>query len=282
MVTVLLHDRTLIRIGGDDRAAFLQGLITNDIQHCMPETPLYANLLSPQGKLLFDFLIYSWDDAFWLDVWTEQADSIIKRLSLYKLRSKVTIERQDELCVHAHFGEDSAAIENKLFQATDPRHPSLGMRIISDQETTSPSNTVLSAYDDHRISLGVPASWDVVADRSFPMELGMAQLHAISYTKGCYVGQEIVARSTYRGNLRKALHSVSANTPLPAADTPITQDGKEVGILRSHNSTGIQGLAIIRLEEAAKNHTPLLAEGVPLHAALPTWFALPPPPEKAS
>jgi folate-binding protein YgfZ len=147
----------------------------------------------------------------------------------------------------------------------------MGYRLYSPSAVETTGN--MTAYTMLRLHLGIPESEDVIEDRSFPMEFGLTHLHAISYTKGCYVGQEVVARSKTRGVLHKALHMIHASEPLPPADTPVMRGEAEIGILRT--TQGRVGLAILRIEEAKTGE--LSAAVIPLTAALPDWFLLPTP-----
>jgi tRNA-modifying protein YgfZ len=256
MSATLLPDRAVLRIHGEDRKSFLQGLITNDIHKLSPETPLYAALLNPQGKILFDFFLVEDGESILLDCWSEKAEALIQRLTMYKLRAKASIVPETELKVYADF-------ELPLSGFIDPRHPQLGQRLITPQTlASSPPET----YHLHRLSLGIPDSSDFIEERSFPIEFGLGDLNAISYTKGCYVGQEVVARSKTRGTINKALHRV-IGPHLPPPGTPLFAGEAEVGIMRS--SMGEVGLAVIRLEAATQ------ITGVT--ASLPLWFSLPTP-----
>jgi folate-binding protein YgfZ len=261
---IFLPTRSVLRIAGADRKGFLQGLITNDVNRLSPTHPLYAVMLSPQGKVLFDFIFTEQSEEIWLDCWREKVADLVQKLTMYKLRAKVTIAWDESLQVYAGLG-----IQDSGFR--DPRHPELGARLITAEALPAGN---FSDYDLHRLSLGIPDSADFIPDRSFAMEFGIADLHGISYTKGCYVGQEIVARSKTRGVLNKALYKVTAETNLPAIDTPIMRGETEMGTLRS--SAGNIGLAILRIDEVAKAE-PLTAAGISLTAQLPDWFSLPTP-----
>lgn len=263
---IYLANRSVVRLAGADRKSFLQGLVTNDINKLSSTHPLYALMLSPQGKVLFDFFAVESGDEIWLDCWREKAAELVQKLTMYKLRAKVTIALDESLQVYANTQHTA---HNTSF--TDPRHPQLSTRLIT---TEALPHGNFQEYEQRRLSLGIPDSADFIPDRSFAMEFGIVNLHGISYTKGCYVGQEIISRAKSRGVLNKALYKVSADSPLPATDTPILSGNIEVGTLRS--SHGNIGLAILRIDEATKAQ-PLTAAGVPLTAQLPDWFSLPTP-----
>lgn len=263
---IFLPHRTILRVSGADRKSFLQGLITNDIQKLSGKTPLYAALLNPQGKVLFDFLLFEEGETILLDCWKEKAVALLQRLALYKLRAKVTFAEDPALYVYADIS--THPLPHFL---TDPRHSGLGQRLIT---STPQASSPAAEYEAHRIALGIPESQDFIEERSFPMEFGLTDLHAISYTKGCYVGQEVIARSRTRGVLHKALHRITAKMDLPVMGTPITANGQEIGQLRSVANT--TGLAMLRIQEA-QEATELMAGNIPITATLPDWFSLPTP-----
>lgn len=260
-----LTDRAVIRLAGNDAPGFLQGLITNDIEKAAPGRSIWAALLSPQGKYLFDFFIVKSDQGFLLDTNAARADELIKKLSAYKLRANVAIERMD-LQVHALLNE--AAHENvglpgsagaaTVFQGmpafVDPRWVPLGVRLFSNGTPPLPFPTLAATRENYqrlRIMHGIPeGSEDATIDRTIILENGYDALGAIDYTKGCYVGQEVIARTTHRGVMRKRLFCVEADAHLPPFGTEITAGAVPIGEMRS--SCGHVGLAVIRLEEWEK------------------------------
>jgi len=275
MPLIPLPHRSLLSLTGADAAAFLQGLVTNDVLKLSPETPLYACMLSPQGKILFDFLLYAHQDAILLDVAAEKAEALRKSLSLYKLRAKVTLTLLPEWQIYVSFDPSVSSLPADSAVFRDPRHPGLGWRIISPAAIALPHQAA-EHYEQHRLTLGIPETSDFIPERSFPMEFGITYLHGISYAKGCYVGQEIVARNRTRGVLRKALHHVHAEQPLPPMDTPIRVHDSEIGQLRS--VSGKHGLAMIRLDDLAKatrEKQPVTAGDTVIRATLPEWFPSP-------
>ena len=263
MSLISLSDRSIIAVSGADRHTFLQGLITQDIKRLSPEQPLYACLLNPQGKVLFDFFLYEQGEEILLDVWSAWQEELQKRLKMYKLRADVEVATKPALKVYATFSEMGAA---------DPRHAEMGRRILSEDSHEAESDGV---YHQKRIALGIPDSADFIEGRSFTAEYGIADLHGVSYSKGCYVGQEVVARSKSRGVLRKAVHIVEGQQPLPATGTVVTLGEKEIGQLRSH--LGTQGIAMLRIEDVQKaqeNNQPLMAGEVEITAKTPEWLQL--------
>lgn len=266
MTLTLLPHRSLIRVTGEDSRTFLQGLITSDVLKLSPEKPQYAAMLTPQGKIIADFFLSEHNAEILLECWTRHAAALLQKLQMYKLRSKVMLLPDESLRTYHSTTpqEDSFA---------DPRHPAMGYRFYSSAPQSTAAD--ITSYTALRLQIGIPESEDIIEDRSFPMELGMNLLHAISYTKGCYIGQEVVARSKTRGVLHKAIHKVQSvnGHPLPPHNTPVMLGEAEIGILRT--TEGAAGLAILRIEEATKNG--LSAAGIPLTAELPDWFLLPTP-----
>ena len=239
---VFLPHRGIIKISGVDRVPFLQGLITNDI-HKLDNMPvIYACLLSPQGRFLFDFFIYNQDDYFLLECEGDRVSELIKKLSIYKLRSQVTLE--DVSSAYCVIVGDSIP---ELPQ--DPRLPELGVRgIVPAGQCTSGDVT---PYTARRITLGVPEGGvDLIVDKSIPLENGLDELNAIDWQKGCYVGQELTSRTKYTGIVRKRLFPVDIEGPRPAFGEAIDDGGDKVGEMRS--SFNNKGLALIRLEAFEK------------------------------
>jgi len=255
-----LHDRNVIAIAGEDRIAFLQGLITNDANALTDGAPLYAAMLSPQGKFLHDFFLIPQGDHILLDIHSTRAADLLARFKLYKLRAKVTFALQPELRVTAAWGEEAAPHG----AIADPRLPALGWRIYGDAPAAN------ADYEAHRITLGIPdGAKDMHIDKSLLLEFGFENLHGVSFSKGCYVGQEVTARSKFRGQVRRQLYSVQGNTPLPATGTEITSGGMAIGELRS--VSGTHGLALLKTEEVEKSTSPLMANGVELQYKIPEW-----------
>lgn len=281
-----LGSRALLAVQGADAPDFLQGLISNDIRKVTPQRAIYAALLSPQGKYLFDFLILPWGDGFALDVASARADDLLKRLSMYKLRAQVTLSRLESIMVAARWGDECIGEAGSMMLLTsgalllcDPRHARLGQRIVGTREQVE---AVLgsavgmedeNSYHAHRIALAVPeGSADMVVDKSLLMEFGFEPLHGVDFAKGCYVGQEVTARSKHRAQLRKALHAVSAVgdvTSLPPAGAELLCDGKPAGEMRS--SAGARGLALLSLE-AVRSGQPITCGDLLVQAHLPEWF----------
>ena len=239
-----LDDRAVIALSGQDARTLLQGLITNDIEKLAPGRALYAALLTPQGKILFYFIVAEGDGAVLLDCAAETADALAKRLTMYRLRAKVQIERRDQLVVMARWS--GTALPGIAF--TDPRLAALGTRsIMAAAEAPARAETV-DAYRAHRLRLGVPESADFGQDRMFALDADLEQLNGVDFKKGCYVGQELTARMKHRGTARKRLLPIATTdgSALPAPDTAVTAGGKSIGEISS--TYGTRGFALIRLD----------------------------------
>lgn len=249
MVSATLHAlplRGVIEIAGEDRAAFLQGLVTNDMTDMAEGEARYAALLTPQGKYLFDFLVVAAADRFLLDCEAVRAADLLRRLTMYKLRAKVTLaDRSAELGVAAVWDADGPSPPGAVTYR-DPRLPELGWRVILPT-AAMPTNDS-GSYDAHRLALGLPeGSTDFPVDKLLILEGNLDYLNGVSFTKGCYVGQEITARMKHRGKVRKRLLPVRVTGPLPPLGTPIVAHGKAAGELRSGRDG--RALAYLRLED---------------------------------
>ncbi len=289
---VILEDRGVLAISGDDARTFLQGLISNDINKVSATHAIHAALLTPQGKYLHDFFITEAPGGgLLMDCERARLEDLAKRLKLYKLRAKVVIEDQSEAwTVFALPGADAPTaqgLDNSAGAAVtkeggvvyvDPRLPALGVRAILSTESKDAFIAALSAgdrasYDILRLGLGVPdGSRDMVVDKSILLESGFDELNGVDWKKGCYMGQELTARTKYRGLIKKRLLPVEIEGALPEAGTPITLDGKEVGEVRSTAAAGSggRGLALIRLEHLEAGG-PFEAAGARITPRKPDW-----------
>lgn len=230
------EDRRVLRIAGRDRATFLQGLVTNDVRR-LAEGPVYAALLTPQGKYLADFLLVAEPDAILLDVKDSLADALVRRLSMYRLRADVTIEDSG---LHVHRGLGAVPADG----VADPRHPALGWRAYR----TEPAGPSGIDWDAVRVAALVPESGvELQPDETYILEAGFERLHGVDFRKGCYVGQEVTARMKHKTELRKGLVAVTVEGSAPPG-TPIQADGKEAGVL--FTQSGGRGIAHLRLDRA--------------------------------
>ncbi|WP_448189854.1 CAF17-like 4Fe-4S cluster assembly/insertion protein YgfZ [Azospirillum sp. sgz301742] len=262
---VVLEQRGVLAVTGEDREAFLQGLVSNDMRAVSAERAVYTLFLTPQGKYLHDFMVASDGTAFLLDVEAARRDDLLRRLKMYKLRSKIALEdRTATLTVVALIGpgalerlglpaEPGAAVPFAGGIAfTDPRTAALGARALlpagTDLEALGFNRLPFEAWDRLRLELGVPdGSRDMEVEKAIPLENNLDALNAISWDKGCYMGQELTARTRYRALIKKRLVPVELDGPLPAPGTPVCLGEKESGEIRS----GLQNraLAMLRLED---------------------------------
>ena len=258
-----LADRTVLAVSGEDRVGFLQGLVSNDVAEAAPGRAVWAALLTPQGKWLADFFVFSDGERLLLDCGAGQAELVAGRLSRLRLRAKVVVEATG-LAVYA--GWDGQAPAGGL-ASLDPRLPDAGFRVLAEQPWET--NAEDAEYDRHRLMLGLPDGRDLEAEKSLLLEAGFDELHGVSWTKGCYMGQELTARTRYRGLVKRRLVPVSAPA-LPPPGTVLTAGGREAGVMRS--SRDEFGMATVRLEFL---HEPLEGGGIPVRARVPGWMVLP-------
>jgi folate-binding protein YgfZ len=300
--TLLTH-RGILKISGKDRAAFLQGLITNDVNKISEEQAIYAALLSPQGKFQYDLFLSACKDSHGQEVWMmecdrDRADALQKRLSLYKLRAEVTVENiSNDYSVYAIYGSNDLnklAISSKLGAAkpmegvvvfVDPRLLELGIRVHVPLDKAENFLKTLDIdllpfeeYDRHRLKLGIPdGPRDVLIDKGILLESGFDELNAIDWQKGCYMGQELTARTRYRGLIRKRLIPVKiqfgqTQGEMPTCQSPVFQEGVEVGEMRSVVKEW--GIAMIRLE-ALRKSLPFSCGDATVTPHIPPWMCLP-------
>jgi folate-binding protein YgfZ len=237
-----LPHRAVLAIEGEDRTAFLQGLVSNDVTEAVPGRAVWAALLTPQGKWLADFFIFADGDRLLLDCERGQAASVLQRLSRYRLRSKATLAAADDLCVYAAWDGTPAW---PAISAPDPRLPGAGWRLLSAESL--PTTALEADWDSHRLALGLPdGSRDLETEKTVLLEAGFDELHGVSWSKGCYMGQELTARTKYRGLVKRRLLPVAVDGPLPIPGTPVLHDGAEVGTMRSGREQ--IGLAVLRLD----------------------------------
>ena len=226
-------ERSVLRIAGPDAVHFLQGLVTNDLDR-LRDGVVYAAMLTPQGKYRADFFLVADGDEVLLDVAAFQADDLMKALSLYKLRSKVTIERTD-IAVARGIGP---APEGAY---ADPRDPRMGWRGYTGQASEEVD------WDAQRVAAGVPLAGAELTPDSFILEMGFERLSGLDFRKGCYVGQEVTARMKHKTELRKGLAVVAVEGAAPPG-TEITAGDKPAGTL--HTQAGGAGLAYLRFDRA--------------------------------
>ena len=288
---VVLDDRGLLAVSGPDRRPFLQGLVSNDVERVSPTAARYAAFLTAQGKYLHDFMMVEADESIWLDAEAARLGDLKRRLSMYRLRARASLEEKPSLGVAAVFGVDAlpalglprepgaARPFGSGVVFVDPRLADLGARAILPREEAPElladagiEKTGFDSYDWLRLSLGIPdGSRDLVLEKSILLEAGFDELNGVDWQKGCYIGQELTARTKYRGLIKRRLMPVAIEGPTPPPGTLVTADGREVGEMRSSRD-GL-GLALLRIEPVRDGKT-LAAGDATLVPLTPAWMHL--------
>jgi folate-binding protein YgfZ len=290
---VALEDRGFLAVAGPDARAFLQGVITNDVNKAQPGQAIYAALLTPQGRYLHDFFIVELDGVLFLDVAKSRLEDLRARLLKYRLRAKVEVDDVSKLFrTIALLGDgphDSQALHGFEgrggpfaggFCYVDPRYAGIGARAMlpaSGAEALSNAGFEASdrmAYETLRLLFGIPEGLvDLVQEKTLPMEANFDLLNGIDWAKGCYVGQELTARMHYRALLKKRMLPVEIDGDVPEIGTPVTYNGQDAGEMRT--GMGDQGIALLRLEmvlAAVNDEKPLMAGGSKITPKHPPWL----------
>ncbi|MCP1550141.1 MULTISPECIES: CAF17-like 4Fe-4S cluster assembly/insertion protein YgfZ [Methylorubrum] len=259
MPIALLPDRAVVAVSGPDALPFLQGILTCNVETLPEGEARLGALLTPQGKIQFDFLVSRTRDGFRLDATAERVADLVKRLGLYRLRAKVSVAAEPTLGVAAAWGGSETAAET--VRVRDGRLPALGERLYFAEGAFSADATEAD-YHTHRIGLGVPEGGrDFAFSDAFPHEALMDQLGGVDFKKGCYVGQEVVSRMQHRGTARtRILPIVYRDGPAPEPGTEVTAGARSLGVTGS--AAGERGLATIRLDRLGD----ALAVGEPVRA----------------
>ena len=266
----LLPARGVIELAGDDAVSFLQGLVSNDVALAVPGRAVWAALLTPQGKWLADFFIFSDGARLLLEVERDQVPMLVQRLGRFRLRAKVTLSDVSQ-ALHVHAAWDGTPdIAAGVIAAPDPRLPDAGWRLLAPE--LLPATATAEAWDEHRLALGLPdGSRDLEAEKTVLLEAGFDELGGVSWSKGCYMGQELTARTKYRGLVKRRLVPVAIHGAPPPPGTPVLRDRIEVGAMRS--SRGDIGLAQLRLEAISAKS--LTCGDAVLSPRPPAWMNLP-------
>jgi len=264
-----LESRSLVEVAGPEAPEFLDRMITQKTEVADGQTAAFGALLTPQGKIISDFLIVRQENGgFLLDAPAAGAAELRKRLTMFKLRADVTIGNPP-LVVYAGVGTPPATAG---LIAVDPRHPGLGWRLYA-AEGSVVTDADEARWQAHRVSLGIPeAGADLPLLDAFPHDLAMDSLNGVDFDKGCYVGQEIVSRMRYRGTARRRPVVLSAEADLPPAGAEILIGGRVAGHLGS--ASGTSGIAILRLDrvrDALTAGETVTVDGLPVSVALPAW-----------
>ncbi len=283
MQAALLPDRAVVKVSGDDSRGFLNGLFTIDVGKMTPGTARFGALLTPQGKIVADFMVFEAapedGGGFLIDCPRALAGTLMEKLTFYKLRAKAAVEDlSDTLSVMAVWGGEASSEYGPSFP--DPRLAALGTRTILPPDVANDAAADLGAtladaeaYDAHRIALGVPrGGGDFIYGDAFPHEADMDQLGGVDFLKGCYVGQEVVSRVEHRNSARSRVVPIAYDDYAPSAGLPVMAGEKQVGMLGS--TAGGRGLALLRLDrvaDALASATPLTAGGIAIRAVKPSW-----------
>ncbi|HEV7435527.1 MAG TPA: folate-binding protein YgfZ [Pseudorhizobium sp.] len=269
MPAAYLDARHILYISGQEAEQFLQNLITTDVATLAAGEARPGALLTPQGKVLFDFIIWRNGDRFIIETDEAQADALVRRLTMYKLRSPVEITVADSQGVTVLWGEDEDGDG-----AADARFAKAGIRLV--RLPGHVGTDTQGDYDALRVEAGVAASGaDYALQDAFPHDILMDLNGGLSFRKGCYVGQEVVSRMQHRGTARRRLVHIDSERDLPPSGIEITAGGKSIGTLGT--VSGRKGLAIVRIDRvgaALAAGTPLLAGEVSVTATLPQWTGL--------
>ncbi|MCV0397680.1 MAG: folate-binding protein YgfZ [Rhizobiaceae bacterium] len=279
MPTTHLDDRALVEIGGADAEHFLQNLITTDLDSLRAGEAKPGALLSPQGKILFDFLVSRHGESFVLDIRKDIAEDLLKRLTLYKLRARVEMAKRDREGVAVSWQDDSSASDS-VSPASETGAGLRDTRFIGPMtvtrfhgESVPPATASQEDWHEFRVRNGIPESgFDYALGEVFPHDALLDQLDGVGFRKGCYVGQEVVSRMQHRGTARRRFLIASSQARLPASGATVTAAGKPSGTLGT--AAGGRALALVRMDrikDALDANAPILADEATLDLTIPAW-----------
>ncbi len=237
-------ERAVISVEGEDAFGFLQNMISNDLANAADHKAIYSFLLTPQGKYLFDFFISKQDDKYLIEIALSDKDDFLKKLKMYKLRSKVTI---------TDLSEKYEVIASSGGYA-DPRSAEMPHRaIVTKDEVSAIEKMDIEGYHWLRVENNIPEGiYDLEKDKSYPLQYRMIELNGVDFKKGCYVGQEVTARTHHRGVIRKTVYKIKSEGGAPVSGQEITENGNSVGKVLS--AIGYHALALLEVE-AVQNHS---------------------------
>jgi len=295
MKAALLPDRGVVKVAGDGARNFLHGLVTADIFKLTPGTARFCALLTPQGKIIADFIVAEApaapsggsDGGFFLDIPRALGGTLVNRLNLYKLRAKVLVEDLSETLGVLAAWDGTGSTQFGLCYA-DPRLPALGLRLMIPAHRAAEAAVELgaalvdaSAYEAHRIALGVPrGGLDFAYGDAFPHEADMDQLGGVDFTKGCYVGQEVVSRVEHRGTARTRAVPLRYDGAAPEVGAAVTAGDRQLGTIGSAaHGHAVALLRLDRVDEALAQGEKLSAGAVPIQLVKPDWARFPFPGE---
>ncbi len=273
MPTAHLDDRALITLAGPDAEHFLQNIVTVDLDALGAGEARPGALLTPQGKIVFDFLVSrDGQEGLVLECRADVADDFVRRLTLYRLRAKVDISKQDQASVAVSWQSDSTAARSEAKGMADMRFPTADAVLRFHGEGPA-ADAEVGAWQAFRISRGIAESGsDYTLGDAFPHDVLLDELGGVGFRKGCYVGQEVVSRMQHRGTARRRVLVISGESALPAAGIEITTGGRTLGLLGS--VSGNKGLAILRIDrvkDALDAGVAISAGDVPLQVAIPAF-----------
>ena len=273
MPTAQLTDRSLILVRGPDAEHFLQNLITTDLDGLPEGAAKPGALLSPQGKILFDFLIsQAGDEALRIDCHADLADDLLRRLTLYKLRARVELSKQEQAVVLARWDNDSGSSPDDSAWLADTRFPE-ALNVRRGYGASMPADADTAAWTALRVANGIAEGGeDYQLGDAFPHDVLLDLAGGVGFRKGCYVGQEVVSRMQHRGTARRRVMQVEADAPLPAGGAEITANGRAIGALGG--ADGMHGMAVVRIDrvkDALDAGHPILAGDVPVRLSIPAW-----------
>ncbi len=254
----VLPNRALIRLAGENVLAFLNNIITADVEALAVGQMAYGALLSPQGKIQHEMFVSNEGDSILIDCARSQREDLMRKLVMYRLRAKIEIALDDSQMV---------AVSPSGEGAIDPRLPILGHRGLATDGNSA------GDYDACRISLGIPdGENDIGVNEHFPHETNLDLLNGLSFSKGCYVGQEVVSRMQHRGTARSRMLPVTCDEAAPPKGTAITSGEQQIGTILSSQSS--RAMALVRLDRLAEAKAPLLSAGVRVHVHKPEWMTI--------
>ncbi|RTM03554.1 MAG: folate-binding protein [Hyphomicrobiales bacterium] len=267
-----LKDRALISVSGPDAGHFLQNILTTDLDTLKPGEAKPGALLSPQGKILFDFLISrAGDNGFRLDCRADIADDFVRRLMLYRLRAKAEIAKQDQALVTVAWDDDSIASSSDSSALADTRFCDVAVRRTYGGGAKDGGDP--DGWEAVRIANGVAESGsDYQLGDAFPHDVLLDETGGVGFKKGCYIGQEVVSRMQHRGTARRRVLIASGDSALPASGTELTVAGRPVGALGSVGGrTGLAIARIDRVQAALDTGEAIMAGSIPVKLAIPAW-----------
>lgn len=256
---IALTSRSVIEVTGPDWRAFLQGLLTQDVEALAPGHARFAALLTPQGRLLYDLFVIGREDGALLDVAAEHRDAILSRLLMYRLRAKVEVKASD---LRVFAGPDGADAE---LSVADPRLPELGRRLYA---ADIPGAEAEDAYDAHRLALGAPGPADWGYDKTYPIEADFDLLGGIDFKKGCFVGQETTSRMKRRGSIKSRMLPIEFDGPAPPKGAEVLAGTLRAGEVLSGRDG--RAMALLRLDRI--EGVDLTVDGRPVRVSPPKWF----------